>query len=143
MTPQRKAFAFSIIAREKRIATTDLSRTLQLSAEERPRSYVDNLDKNHLITKGGATKGAYYQVNPTLLVNAKSNIVTTLKTIEPHVLKALIKEDIRMHPMSKISDIANRIPDVDIKEIRKQLYNMIGTDIEKEGTRFDSKYYIK
>ena len=48
-----------------------------------------------------------------------------------------------MHPMSKISDIANRIPDVDIKEIRKQLYNMIGTDIEKEGTRFDSKYYIK
>ena len=48
-----------------------------------------------------------------------------------------------MHPMSKISDIANRIPDVDIKEIRKQLYDMIGTDIEKEGTRFDSKYYIK
>ena len=43
----------------------------------------------------------------------------------------------------KISDIANRIPDVDIKEIRKQLYDMIGTDIEKEGTRFDSKYYIK
>lgn len=143
VTPQRKAFAFGIIAREKRIATTDLSRTLQLSAEERLRSYVDNLDKNHLITKGGATKGAYYQVNPTLLRNAKSNIVTTLKTIEPHVLKALIKEDIRMHPMSKISDIANRIPDVDIKEIRKQLYDMIGTDIEKEGTRFDSKYYIK
>ena len=48
-----------------------------------------------------------------------------------------------MHPMSKISDIANRIPDVDIKEIRKQLYDMIGTDIEKEGTRFDGKYYIK
>ena len=44
-----------------------------------------------------------------------------------------------MHPMSKISDIANRIPDVDIKEIRKQLYDMIVTDIEKEGTRFDSK----
>ena len=45
--------------------------------------------------------------------------------------------------MSKISDIANRIPDVDIREIRKQLYDMIWTDIEKEGTRFDSKYYIK
>ena len=87
MTPQRKAFAFSIIAREKRIATTDLSRTLQLSAEERPRSYVDNLDKSHLITKGGVKKGSYFQINPTLLRNAKSNIVTTLKTIEPHVLK--------------------------------------------------------
>lgn len=140
---QKNKIAFGIIAREKRIAATDLSKILQLSAEERLRSYIDNLDKSHLITKSGVKKGSYFQINPTLLRNAKSNIVTTLKTIEPHVLKALIKEDIRMHPMSKISDIANRIPDVDIKEIRKQLYNMIGTDIEKEGTRFDSKYYIK
>ena len=140
---QKNKIAFGIIAREKRIAATDLSKILQLSAEERLRSYIDNLDKNHLITKSGVKKGSYFQINPTLLRNAKSNIVTTLKTIEPHVLKALIKEDIRMHPMSKISDIANRIPDVDIKEIRKQLYDMIGTDIEKEGTRFDSKYYIK
>lgn len=140
---QKNKIAFGIIAREKRIAATDLSKILQLSAEERLRSYIYNLDKSHLITKSGVKKGSYFQINPTLLRNAKSNIVTTLKTIEPHVLKALIKEDIRMHPMSKISDIANRIPDVDIKEIRKQLYNMIGTDIEKEGTRFDSKYYIK
>ena len=140
---QKNKIAFGIIAREKRIAATDLSKILQLSAEERLRSYIDNLDKSHLIIKSGVKKGSYFQINPTLLRNAKSNIVTTLKTIEPHVLKALIKEDIRMHPMSKISDIANRIPDVDIKEIRKQLYNMIGTDIEKEGTRFDSKYYIK
>ena len=140
---QKNKIAFGIIAREKRIAATDLSKILQLSAEERLRSYIDNLDKSHLITKSGVKKGSYFQINPTLLRNAKSNIVTTLKTIEPHVLKALIKEDIRMHPMSKISDIANRIPDVDIKEIRKQLYDMIGTDIEKEGTRFDSKYYIK
>lgn len=78
---QKNKIAFGIIAREKRIATTDLSKTLQLTAEERLRSYMDNLDKNHLITKSGATKGAYYQVNPTLLTNAKSNIVTTLKTI--------------------------------------------------------------
>lgn len=140
---QKNKIAFGIIAREKRIAATDLSKILQLSAEERLRSYIDNLDKSHLITKSGVKKGSYFQINPTLLRNAKSNIVTTLKTIEPHVLKALIKEDIRMHPMSKISDIAIRIPDVDIKEIRKQLYDMIGTDIEKEGTRFDSKYYIK
>lgn len=142
MTPQRKAFAFSIIAREKRIATTDLSRTLQLSAEERLRSYIDNLDKSHLITKSGVKKGSYFQINPTLLRNAKSNIVTTLKTIEPHVLKALTKEDIRMHPMSKISDIANRIPDVDIKEIRKMVYSMVGKEVQKKGARVNCRYYL-
>lgn len=48
-----------------------------------------------------------------------------------------------MHPMSKISDIACRIPDIDIKEIRKQLYAMVGKEINKEGTRFNSRYYIK
>ena len=139
---QKNKIAFGIIAREKRIATTDLSKTLQLTAEERLRSYVDNLDKNHLITKSGATKGAYYQVNPTLLTNAKSNIVTTLKTIEPYVLKALIKEDLRRHPMSKISEIASRIPDVEIKEIRKLVYSMVGTEIAKKGARVDCRYYL-
>ena len=50
--PEKK-IAFGIIAREKRIASTDLAKILQLSAEERLRSYIDNLDKKHLITKGG------------------------------------------------------------------------------------------
>ena len=139
---QKNKIAFGIIAREKRIATTELSKALQLSAEDRLRSYVDNLDKNHLITKGGIKKGAYYQVNPTLLANAKSNIVTTLKTIEPYVLKALIKEDLHSHPMSKISEIAHRIPDVDIKDIRKIIYSMVGSEIEKKGSRVDSRYYL-
>lgn len=140
---QKNKIAFGIIAREKRIAATDLSKILQLSAGERLRSYIDNLDKNHLITKGGVKKGSYFQINATLLKNAKSNIVTSLKTIEPHVLKALIMEDLRVHPLSKISDIAERIPDIDMKEIRKTLYSMVGKDIEKEVTRFNSKYYIK
>lgn len=78
-----------------------------------------------------------------MLKNAKSNIVTSLKTIEPHVLKALIMEDLRVHPLSKISDITERIPDIDVKDIRKMLYSMVGKEIEKKGTRFDSKYYIK
>ena len=103
---------------------------------------MDNLDKNHLITKSGATKGAYYQINPTLLTNAKSNIVTTLRTIEPYVLKALIKEDLLRHPMSKISEIANRIPDVEIKKVRKIVYSMVGTEIEKKGARVDCRYYL-
>ena len=140
---QKSKIAFGIIAREKRIAATDLSKVLQLSAEERLRSYIDNLDKSNLITKGGVKKGSFFQINTTLLKNAKSNIVTSLKTIEPHVLKALIMEDLRVHPLSKISDIAERIPDIDMKEIRKMLYSMVGKEIEKEGTRFDSKYYIK
>lgn len=139
---QKSIIALGIIAREGRISTTDLYKALQLSAEERLRSYIDQLDKSHLIVMGGVKKGAYYQINPTLTRNAKLNIVTTLKTLEPHVLKALIKEDLRLHPKSKISEIAERIPDVDIKEIRKIVYAMTGKELEKEGSRTNCKYYL-
>ena len=47
-----------------------------------------------------------------------------------------------MHPMSKISDIANRIPDVDIKEIRKMVYSMVGKEVQKKGARVNCRYYL-
>ena len=88
---QKNKIAFGIIAREKRIAATDLSKILQLSAEERLRSYIDNLDKSNLITKGGVKKGSFFQINTTLLKNAKSNIVTSLKTEPTLKSKACLK----------------------------------------------------
>ena len=95
-----------------------------------------------MITKSGVKKGSHFQINPTLLRNAKSNIVTTLKTIEPHVLKALIKEDLHSHPMSKISEKPIRIPDVDMKEIRKMVYSMVGKEVQKKGARVNCRYYL-
>lgn len=50
---------------------------------------------------------------------AHSNIPTTLKTIEPYRLKALIKEDLKYHPDSSISAIRERLPDTDLKELQK------------------------
>ncbi len=44
--------------------------------------------------------------------------------------------------MSKISDIASRIPDVELKEIRKIVYSMVGTEIAKKGARVDCRYYL-
>ena len=44
--------------------------------------------------------------------------------------------------MSKISEIASRIPDVEIKEIRKFVYSMVGTGIAKKGARVDCRYYL-
>ncbi len=140
---QKNKIAFGIIAREKRISATDLSKILQLTGEERLRSYTDNLDKMHLIARGGVKKGTYFQINDTLLRNAKSNIVTTLKTIEPYALKALVLEDLKKHPKSKISQMAERIPDVELKEIRKMVYSMVDKEIIKEGSRSDCTYSIK
>lgn len=72
----------------------------------------------------GIKKGTPYLINPRLVSSAKLNIPTTLRTIELHRLKALIEEDLRLHPYSLISEIAKRLPDVERKDIQQQIYNM-------------------
>ena len=44
--------------------------------------------------------------------------------------------------MSKISEIASRIPDVDMKEIRKMVYSMVGKEVQKKEARVNCRYYL-
>ena len=139
----QKAFiAFGIIARERKIYSTQLTKQLQLPGDDRLRSYVDKILAEGLIIKSGRGKGNQFQVNPQLIRNARVNIKTSLKTIEPYALKALIKEDLAKHPGAKISEISSRIPDIDIKEIRKMVYSMVGEDIYSEGAKTNRIYYL-
>ena len=139
----QKAFiAFGIIARERKIYSTQLTRQLQLPSDERLRSYVDKILGDGLIIKSGRGKGNQFQVNPQLIKNARVNIKTSLKTIEPYALKALIKEDLSKHPGSKVSEISSRIPDIEIKEIRKMVYSMVGEEIRTEGAKTNRTYYL-
>ena len=140
----QKAFiAFGIIARERKIYSTQLIKHLQLPSDDRLRSYVDRIAAEGLIVKSGRGKGNQFQVNPQLISNARVNIKTSLKTIEPYALKALVKEDLSKHPGSKISEISSRIPDIGIKEIRKMVYSMVGNDIRTEGARTNRIYFLE
>lgn len=140
----QKAFiAFGIIARERKIYSTQLIKQLQLPSDDRLRSYVDRIAAEGLIVKSGRGKGNQFQVNPQLISNARVNIKTSLKTIEPYALKALVKEDLSKHPGSKISEISSRIPDIGIKEIRKMVYSMVGNDIRTEGARTNRIYFLE
>lgn len=139
----QKAFiAFGIIARERKIYSTQLTKQLQLPSDDRLRSYVDKILDEGLIIKSGTGKGTQFQVNPQLIKNARVNIKTSLKTIEPYALKALIKEDLAKHPGAKVSEISSRIPDLDIKEIRKMVYSMVGEDVRTEGARTNRVYFL-
>lgn len=140
----QKAFiAFGIIARERKIYSTQLIKQLQLPSDDRLRSYVDRIAAEGLIVKSGRGKGNQFQVNPQLISNARVNIKTSLKTIEPYALKALVKEDLSKHPGSKISEISSRIPDIGIKEIRKMVYSMVGNDLRTEGARTNRIYFLE
>lgn len=140
---QKSFIAFGIIARERKILSTQLTKQLQLTNDDRLRSYIDKLLVEGLIVKTGTKKATKLQVNPLLIKNAKANIKTSLKTIEAYALKALIIEDVKKYAGSKISEIAARIPDVGVDEIRKMVYSMVDLELRTEGAKTNRRYYLK
>lgn len=141
--PKKEFTAFGIIAREQKMYSTDLSKELQLSDDERLRSYTNALIKQGLIIQKGVHKGSYYIINPLLIKNANANkIPTTLKTVEPAVLRSLILHDLKNHPKSKLSEIASRLPDADFKEVRKAVYGLVGEEIQTEGSNRNRTYSL-
>ncbi len=140
---QKEFTAFGIIAREQKIYATELTQELQLSNDDRLRSYVNSLVRNGLVLQKGVHKGSYYVVNPMLIKNAKADkIPTTLKTVEKNVLESLILHDLEKHPNSKISDIASRLPDVDLKEVRKLVYALVNVKIKTAGAKTNRTYSL-
>lgn len=141
---QKNLIALGLIARNEKIPATELAKQLQLEENVRLRSYVENLVEAGIVQTRGVKKGTQYLVNPKLINNARLNIPTTLKSIEPHRLDALIQEDLRIHPHSSISEIAVRLPDIDKKDIQKHVYNMIRSGkLTGEGSKTNRKYALK
>lgn len=139
---QKGYIAFGAIAAEAKMQATKLSAYLQLSDDERLRTYVEPLLKDGIINKKGTKKGTTYYINPKLIANSKANIKTSLKTIEPYALKALIMEDLKYHPQSLISEIAGRLPDVERSDLRKMIYSMVGNEIKATGGKTYRKYEL-
>ncbi|MCL2072356.1 MAG: putative DNA binding domain-containing protein [Marinilabiliaceae bacterium] len=124
----REEIFVGIVAQYKKIFATELIKILQLTEEERLRSWYTRLRDMQIIKTYGIKKGTAFIINPILLADSKLNIRPTLKTIEPHRLIALIVEDLKIHPRSKSSEIQQRIEDIPIEEIRRALIKM-----EKDG----------
>lgn len=119
---QKEIITLGIIAREKKVTATELSRFLQLGNDGRLRGWVSSLVEKNILLTQGKTKGLTYLINHELLSAVEQNIKPSLKTLEPHALKALIYEDLKIHSGSSKSEIASRLPDIKIKDIQKILY---------------------
>lgn len=140
---QKAIIAFGIIIQDGPISASELSKKLQLSNNERLSAYVGRLLDEKIILNRGKGKGTKYFINPELVSSAKSNIPTSLKTIEPYRLKALIEEDLRYHPSSMISEISTRLPDVNLNDL-KRIIRKMATDglLTTEGGRKYRKYRL-
>lgn len=122
---QKAYIALGIILQHKAIFAKDLSRELQIQDGGRLRSYVDILVNHHIVDTQGRGKGLEYSINPAFVSKTRMQFETTLKTIEPYRLKALIHEDLRYHPNSTMSEISKRLPDVEYNELEKMVRMMV------------------
>jgi ATP-dependent DNA helicase RecG len=135
--------ALGIIVREKKISGYDLSQILQLKNDDRLRNWIAKLIDKNILTIEGKTKGVMYMINPKILASMEHNLKPSLKTMEEHLLRALIIEDLKAHPKSKIAEIHGRMDDLDIEYLRRIIIKM-GKEkqIEKEGGKRNMVYFL-
>jgi len=140
----RKNFiTLGIILQHKTISAIDLTNELQLPHGERLRSWVESLLTNGIVESRGTGKGVKYSINPDFVAKSKVQFTTSLKTIEPYRLKALIKEDLRFHPDSLLAEIGRRLPDVDFGELERMTREMAKNgEIKANGGRRYRKYAL-
>ena len=141
---RKSIIALGIILQKRSLYASELTNELQLTEQDRLRSYVEPLLTNDIINSKGVGKGTKYEISPLFLNKSKFQSPTTLKTIEPYRLKALILEDLRFYPNSSIAEIANRLPDVEYNDLEKMVRKMAQeAEIVPIGGRKYRKYSVK
>lgn len=141
---QKEFIALGVIIRHKKILAPRLSRELQLADEDRLRTWVYKLAEKEIVISRGSKKGTAYLINPKLLSSAKLNIKPTLKTIEIHALKALILEDLKIHPDSSVTQIFEHLrKEVPREDVQKAVYTLYKEGfIDKKGPKAKTIYYL-
>lgn len=140
---QKNRIALGAILNAGTITAVKLASTLQLDDNERLRDYTSRLIDAHIILTNGKGKGTSYSINPLVISSSQSNIQTTLRTIEPYRLKALVMEDLKFHPNSSVQEISSRLPDVDFTRLQDFVRKMArANEIKSIGGRKYRKYSL-
>jgi len=92
---QKEYITLGIVATEKKILSTQLASKLQMSQEDKMKTWIGSLIEKGILITRGIKKGTEYLLNHEIFSQAKLDIKPSLKTIEPYVLENLIMEDLR------------------------------------------------
>lgn len=140
---QKESIVLGIIATEKKMLTTRLSQKLQLSTEDRLRTWLGSLLENSILITRGIKKGTEYLLNPKLFSQSKLNISPSLKTIDREQLKQLIIEFLKYNGEKSKKEINEGIPDVLLADIQKCLYSMVKDKrLQPTGSLKNRKYLL-
>lgn len=140
---QKEIITLGLIARYGHIPATDLSALLQLDGEDRLRRWLGRLPELGIVQSRNQGKATRYFVNPSAYASIKLNVKPSLKTLEPHRLRALLEEDLRAYPDSKITEIHARLEELEFKEVRREIYKMVREEIATfTGAKTNRRYSL-
>ena len=133
----------ALIASEKKILSVHLAAKLQLSQEDKMKSWIGSLSESGIVITHGIKKGTEYLLNPDLFAQAKLNIKPSLKTVEPYKIEALIFEYIRYNGARKLSKIQSQLNEIPESSIQKAVYKMVAQgDLITEGAKRNRTYRL-
>ena len=142
---RKERIAFGMIVQNQSMSAIQFSKALGLKGTNPTRGWLDRLVDSKIILAKGKTRGTEYYVNPEVIRSANYNRTPSLKAIEPHRLRELIYEDLKLYPGSSISEISSRIgPEISRYKIREQLKQLIEKErIVSSGIRATTRYACK
>ena len=142
---QKHVICLGMIAQAGSISGSELIRQLELRDNVALRPWLRPLIEIGIVeTNDAKTRGVEYRVNPQLLRDSDFKGKTTLKRIEPHRLRELILEDLKLYGPTSIKDINARIgEEISHKTIQRMLKNLIDSGlVASSGATQGMKYYL-
>lgn len=106
---QKELITLGLLAQHEALTALELVRQLELARVEDLRHWLGRLKDKGVVNSRGKTKATEYFVEPQVLRTLEFEGGTSLKGIEPHRLRELILQDLKIHRRASIGQIHDRI----------------------------------
>jgi ATP-dependent DNA helicase RecG len=124
---QRERIALGLLAQHEALTARELAKALEISSVDALNPWINRLLNWGLVLSSGRTQATRYFVDPDVLRRLEFPANTTLRRIEPHRLQALVIEDVKRYPNSKIGEIHGRIgEEIPRAQIKRTLAMLVG-----------------
>lgn len=142
---QRERIALGLLAQSEGLTAAELAVRLELEDPRALRTWIGRLIEVELLQLAGRTRGTRYFVAPGLLREVGLDGPTTLRRVEPHRLRALILEDLRLYPDSSRVEIHRRIgSEIHPKTLTRALDALMREErVEATGERRWRRYRLR
>ncbi len=141
---QRERIALGLLAQHEALTARQLAAMLELPDADALRSWTGRLLDWGLVKQTGRTQATRYFIEPAVLRNLDFTTSTSLKRIEPHRLKALVLEDVKRYPHSKIGEIHQRIGlEIPRAQLKRELAALVeAKQLVMDGERATARYQL-